>query len=425
MIGWKRATLAELASPEKYALATGPFGSAISAKNFVDHGVPVIRGSNLSLDVGVRLNDDGLAFLTEAKAATFKRSAARRGDLVFTCWGTIGQIGLIDDRAQYAQYIVSNKQMKLTPDPTKIDSVYLYYLLSSPDMVSMVTGQSIGAAVPGFNLGQLKNIAVNVPPLGVQKDVASVLVGIDDLIQNNQRRVGLLDEMARAIYREWFVNFRYPGHESVPLVDSALGPIPEGWVVSSLSSIASIALGQSPRSEFYNDAGLGKPFHQGVTDFGSHFPRTRKWCSVEGRSAVEGDILISVRAPVGRINIADTEITIGRGLSAVRAKDGRQGLLLGHIREAFAAEDSMGNDGAIFKSLGKAELSAVPVIVAPAEVADQADRILSDNLDLIRTLSDATARLVSMRDLLLPKLVTGQIDVSALDLDRVLEEAVA
>ncbi|MEP7228398.1 MAG: restriction endonuclease subunit S [Gemmatimonadales bacterium] len=195
-------TIAELASEEPYALATGPFGSAISAKNFVDHGVPVIRGSNLSLDVGTRLKDEGLAFLTEAKAAGFKRSVARRGDLVFTCWGTVGQIGLVDERSKYAEYVVSNKQMKLTPDPARVDSVFLYYLLSSPKQVRAVTGQAIGAAVPGFNLGQLKDIGVSLPPLDVQTQIAGVLNAFDDLIDNNRRRVEALEEMARAIYRE-------------------------------------------------------------------------------------------------------------------------------------------------------------------------------------------------------------------------------
>lgn len=425
MSEWRQMTIADIASPDPHALATGPFGSAISAKNFVDTGVPVIRGSNLSLDVGVRLKDDGLAFLTEAKALEFKRSVARRGDLVFTCWGTIGQIGLIDDRAGYDEYIVSNKQMKLTPDPTKVDSTFLYYLLSSPDMVRAVTGQAIGAAVPGFNLGQLRDIRVSFPSLSVQMRIGNVLSAFDDLIANNRRRVEVLEEMARAIYSEWFVKFRYPGHQGVPLVDSVLGPIPFGWNVSTLGAVADITMGQSPKSEFYNDDGIGKPFHQGVSDFGFHFPRTRKWCSVDGRSASDGDVLISVRAPVGRINIANTDITIGRGLAAVRAKDERQGLLLGHLREAFAEEDRMGNDGAIFKSLGKAEFAAIPIVSAPAPLADEADAILSENLAMTRALSESAQQLSAMRDLLLPKLVTGQIDVSTLDLDGLLEGQVA
>ena len=283
---------------------------------------------------------------------------------------------------------------------------------------TMNLGQYDGAAaVPGLNRNQLHTVPVRLPDALTQRAIASVAKAFDDLIENNRRRVAVLEEMARAVYCEWFVKFRYPGHEDVPLVDSAVGPIPEGWQASTLAAIADFTMGQSPKSEFYNDEGIGKPFHQGVADFGRHFPTTRKWCSVEGRSAVTGDVLISVRAPVGRINVADTDITIGRGLAAVRAKDGRQGLLLGHLREAFAVEDSMGNDGAIFKSLGKAEFASIPVVIPPGDVAESCNKILGENFGMIRTLSHSTQRLTALRDLLLPKLVTGQIDVSTLDLD--------
>jgi type I restriction enzyme S subunit len=267
-------------------------------------------------------------------------------------------------------------------------------------------------------------VRIGFPDLRVQQSVGEFLGALDGLIENNRRRAQVLEEMARTIYREWFVKFRYPGHESVPLVDSVLGPIPKGWAVSRLAAVASITMGQSPKSEHYNHRGIGKPFHQGVADFGSHFPTTRKWCSVDGRSAFAGDILVSVRAPVGRINMADTDMTIGRGLAAVRARDGRQALLLGRLRELFAEEDSIGNDGAIFKTLGRSEFASLPVINAPEGLSQTANEVLSDNLSMIEALTLSERRLSRMRDLLLPKLVSGQIDMASLNLDRVLEEAI-
>jgi Restriction endonuclease S subunits len=424
MNDWRPMRIAEIASPLPNSLATGPFGSAISAKHFVETGVPVLRGSNLSLDVGVRLRDEGLAFLAPDKAKEFQRSVARQGDLVFTCWGTVGQIGLVDGMARYGAYVVSNKQMKLTPDPTKVDSLYLYYLLSSPAMIQVVQGQAIGAAVPGFNLGQLREIQVRLPGLHTQRLVASLLGTFDDLIENNRRRVDALGEMAWGIYREWFVHFRYPGHENATLVDSPIGRIPAGWQPTPLVEGAQIVMGQSPKSEFYNADGIGTPFHQGVTDFGTHFPTTRKYCTVSGRSAAEGDILVSVRAPVGRLNIADTDLVIGRGLAAIRALDGRQGLLFAHLRSVFAEEDSMGG-GTIFKAIGKEELSQIRVLQVPEQIANSANDVLSAKFDMIRALTFTNRRLAAMRDLLLPKLVTGQIDVSSLYLDALVEDSVA
>ena len=211
MSEWREVAIEDLAAKSKSALATGPFGSAVSSKHFVDDGVPMIRGSNLSTDVGTRLNDDKIVLLSREVAAKFERSTVRSGDLVFTCWGTIGQIGLIDETSEHERYIVSNKQMKLTPNPDLVDSRFLYYALSSSDNLSQVQGQAIGSAVPGFNLGQLRQIRVSIPSVEAQLSITSILKSFDDLIDSNRRRIEILEEMARLLYREWFVQYRFPG----------------------------------------------------------------------------------------------------------------------------------------------------------------------------------------------------------------------
>jgi type I restriction enzyme S subunit len=185
--------LEDLASPEKAAMATGPFGSAVSSKHFVSNGVPMLRGSNLSEDVGTRLISTGLVFLPPELADSFARSTARAGDLVFTCWGTVGQIGYVENRIGYDRYIVSNKQMKFTPDITKVDPLFLYYYLSQPTMVDLVKSQAIGSTIPGFNLGQLRALPVSLPELSAQHAIAEVLGALDDKIAANTKLIMLLD----------------------------------------------------------------------------------------------------------------------------------------------------------------------------------------------------------------------------------------
>src|ERR1700730_18572891 len=143
---WTECTVNDLKSSAPNALATGPFGSAIGSRFFTDSGVPVIRGSNLSQEVGIRLIDEGLVFIDKEKAKEFSRSVAQRGDLIFTCWGTIDQVGLVDGRSRYLKYVVSNKQMKFTPDPQKADSLFLYYLFSSSAMREAILAQGIGSS---------------------------------------------------------------------------------------------------------------------------------------------------------------------------------------------------------------------------------------------------------------------------------------
>ena len=204
---WTRYTVDDLKSSAPNALATGPFGSAISSRHFTEHGIPVIRGSNLSQDVGTRLNDDGLVFVSERKAREFSRSLVKPGDLVLTCWGTIDQVGLIDDRSLFQEYVISNKQMKLTPDTRKTDSLFLYYLFSSPSVRNEILNQGIGSSVPGFNLGQLRAMTLTLPPLPEQRAIAHILGTLDDKIELNRRMNETLEEMARALFKSWFVNF--------------------------------------------------------------------------------------------------------------------------------------------------------------------------------------------------------------------------
>jgi type I restriction enzyme, S subunit len=218
--------------------------------------------------------------------------------------------------------------------------------------------------------------------------------------------------MARLLYREWFVNFRFPGHEKVPLVDSPLGPIPKGWEVRKLKDICDLTMGQSPKSEFYNEAGDGLPFHQGVSDFGDRFPTDRLFCTVEGRIAETGDILFSVRAPVGRMNIADKKIVIGRGLSAIRHKDGHQGFLWEQLRSRFIEDDMMGN-GAIFAAVTKDDMQGIELICPHSSLVPAATKYFDPISSAVGALSKQIQNLRRTRDLLLPRLLTGESHIEA------------
>ena len=262
----------------------------------------------------------------------------------------------------------------------------------------------------------LKTSKILCPAMPIQHKIAAILSAYDDLIENNTRRIKILEDMAQTLYREWFVHFRFPGHENIPMVESPLGPIPQGWKVKQLGEMCHLLMGQSPKSEFYNETGEGLPFHQGVTDFGQRFPTDRVYCTIQKRIAEVGDILFSVRAPVGRINVANKKIVIGRGLSAIRSKNGDQAFILQQLKDRFQEEDTMGS-GTIYNAITKADLLGIQLlkpaksIVAKFEEAAQPISLELANL----TMKNANLR--QTRDLLLPKLISGEIDVSELDID--------
>jgi len=270
--------------------------------------------------------------------------------------------------------------------------------------------------VPHINLDTLRHFEVKLPPLPTQRKIAAILSAYDDLIENNTRRIAILEQVAQLLYREWFVHFRFPGHESVPTANSELGPIPEGWAVTALKIICHLVAGQSPKSKFYNKTGDGLPFHQGVSDFGHLYAITRRYCTVTKRVAQEGDILFSVRAPVGRMNIADRHIVIGRGLHAIRSRTGSQTFIFLQLRERFVEEDMMGS-GTIFKAVTKEDMLNLQLLAPPDDLITEFERIARPILSETKVLTDKNAILRRTRDLLLPRLISGELDVSEQAID--------
>lgn len=424
MSEWREANLGQLAARTPNAMATGPFGSAISAKHFVDDGVPVIRGSNLSLDIGVRLRDEALAFLTPQKATSFGRSIARRGDLIFTCWGTIGQVGLVDNRAVFDQYVVSNKQMKLTPDPNQVDSLFLYYLMSSPAMVAQVQQQSIGAAVPGFNLGQLRQLRVRVPELASQRRIAAILGNLDDLIENNRRRIQILDDMAKAIYRKWFAHFGFPRNEEVEFTDSTMGPIPLGWAAVQLSDLVTTQYGYTESAQ---DEPVGPRYLRGMDINKSSFIDwgTVPYCPISDNDRARfrvhvGDVFVIRMADPGKVGICEREVdaVFASYLVRLRAVDDR--ILPYYLFFTLSDERYQGwitgaSTGATRKSISAKVMTEPTIALPPRDVQERFVAAVGPIRALLTKLLEQNRILIATRDLLLPKLLTGQVDVSSLD----------
>lgn len=294
-----------------------------------------------------------------------------------------------------------------------LDYRFLFYSLVHIGVTKQFDQYFTGATIKHLPGEKLAKVEIDIPALPIQRRIAGILSAYDELIENSQRRIKILESMARALYREWFVHFRFPGHESVPLVPSPLGVIPQGWEVRKLKEVCRLTMGQSPKSEFYNETGDGMAFHQGVTDFGDRFPSDRLFCTAEGRLADAGDILFSVRAPVGRMNIANKPIILGRGLSAIRHNQGFQAFLWEQLRNRFTKDDMMGN-GSIFASVTKDDMQGIELVCPPAYVIEAATKHFGPLHSELATLSQQIQNLRRTRDLLLPRLLSGLIGVEAI-----------
>ena len=247
---------------------------------------------------------------------------------------------------------------------------------------------------------------MSVSDIKSQARIAEILTAYDDLIENNQRRMALLADAARQIYREWFVRLHFPGHEHTCMTNG----VPDGWKKRRLDELADVTMGQSPPSSLYNEVGEGLPFHQGVGDFGDRFVTHRVFTAAKNRIAESDDILCSVRAPVGRLNVTTDKIVIGRGLAAIRSKFGQRSFLLRQLQVHFFKEDMIGA-GAIFASVSKRELFAQRMLTPHEQLISLFEEKVRPIDEQIRTLFIENHKLRAVRDLLLPRLMSGEITV--------------
>jgi type I restriction enzyme S subunit len=436
---WQRVRTADVAAH----MAAGPFGSAIGMKHFCESGVPIIRGSNLSNEVGRRLSDEGLVFLREEKAAEFTRSEAKRGDLVFTCWGTIDQVGLIDERSRYESYIVSNKQMLLSPDRKRVNSLFLYYLFSSPQSRSEILNQGIGSSVPGFNLGQLKAFEVLLPPLPEQKRIAHILGTLDDKIELNRRMNATLEAMSRAIFKSWFVDFdpvrqKAAGQQPVGMdaktaalfpdsfEDSEIGEVPMGWGVGCLSDVA-----EHPRR-----AARPREIASGTPYIGlEHMPRRcialSDWGTGDDVESNKfefqrGEILFGKLRPYfHKVGVAPVDGVCSTDIVVARPRSPKWfGFVLGHMSsDVFVAYTTAGSTGTKMPRTNWEDMARYEAVLPPDSVAEAFSDIVQGAVASTTTRTHQSRTLAALRDTLLPKLLSGEI--RSPEAEQAVEEATA
>lgn len=283
---------------------------------------------------------------------------------------------------------------------------YIYFLMRTHPYQHFIANTSTGSTVHHTSPSKIYDYRFYAPSYEEQREIAERMFAYEKIIKNNQRQIKLLEEAAQRLYKEWFVDLRFPGHENMKITDG----VPEGWKIQTLSQIADVVMGQSPKSEFYNQNGQGLPFHQGVGSYGTRFVVDKIYSTSFTRIAEAGSILFSVRAPVGRLNLTRNRVVIGRGLAAVNHRLGKQSYLFYLLKEHFFKDDVIGN-GAIFASISKDELLAQQFTIPVSNLIEQFNVIVNDMDGRIAELAEQVTLLIEARDRLLPKLMSGEIEL--------------
>ena len=307
-------------------------------------------------------------------------------------------------------YIASTKLMVIRHND-KITPQYLFYILTNDVIIRelQMIAESRSGTFPQVTFSELANFSISLPSISQQKEIVAVLKSFDSKIDLNRRINDNLEQQAQALFKSWFVNFE--PFKNGQFVDSELGKIPKGWKVGYLSEIADIIMGQSPNGSTYNENGEGIIFYQGRAEFGTRFPSIRLFTTNPTRIAPANSILISVRAPVGDINITHKECCIGRGLASAVSRTNKSAFLLYTLFSLKSDLDRFNAEGTVFGSINRKALETLKILIPTNDIISKFEAIVASMDQQILILHIESENLKILRDTLLPKLMSGERSV--------------
>ena len=345
--------------------------------------------------------DDGTLNLSELKSVDAPNSdkyLLKPNDIVFArTGGSTGRNYFYD--GSDGVFVYAGFLIKFSIDPEKVNPKYVKYYCRSKQYNDWVQSFNTGSTRGNINAQTFGNMEIPLPERKQQDYLVSILEPIDEKIKNNKQVNDNLQQQAMSLYAEMFLN----GSDS-------------NVTSGTLSDIAVITMGQSPSGSSYNEDGVGEVFYQGRAEFGFRFPKRRLFTTEPKRMAEAGDVLLSVRAPVGDLNIAYERCCIGRGLGAIHSKTGHSSFVLYTMFALRSQLDIFNGEGTVFGSINRDALNAIPIDIPPVTEIDQFEVVAHPIDELIRANYEENCRLEAIRDSLLPKLMSGEIDISAVQL---------
>jgi type I restriction enzyme S subunit len=386
MEAWGRARLGDLVETQK--------GYAFKSGWYCDTGRPIVKVSNFTHD---SVDSSNLVCIPETIAADYLKYELKCGEVVVQTVGSwptnpasvVGKCVRIPSNTAGA--LLNQNAVKLSP-ANSFDCKFLFYLLRCDDFKSYIISTAQGtASQAAITLEAIRDYEFDLPPLALQRRIAGILSAYDELIENNQRRIRILEDVARSLYREWFVHFRYPGHESIPLVDSPLGQIPQGWEVKKLGDVLELNYGKALKKEDRLDGDVPVFGSSGI--IGEH-----------DTALVKGPgIVVGRKGNVGSVFWCDEDFFVIDTAYFVTAK-----LSLRFLYYDLQTKNFINNDAAV-PGLSRHQAYSLETVVPPAPLLERFCQLAESFERQVSTLRKQTQNLRRTRDLLLPRLLSGQI----------------
>mgnify|MGYP001090240783 CR=1 FL=1 len=411
---WKHYKMDELIEE----ISMGPFGSDVKKEFYVDNGVPILNGSNLQ---GFKLQEDSFGYLTKEKADSLKKCNAHRGDIIVTHRGTLGQIVYVPVDSKYDRYVISQSQFRFRCKADLVDVQYLVYYFHTREGQYKILANASQVGVPALAraTSTFRLIDIKLPPLDDQRRIASILSSLDRKIELNNKINADLEEMAQAIFKNWFVDFEpFKGGK---FVDSELGMIPEGWKVGRADDFYQINIGKTPpRKEnkwfstnpadkiWVSIANMG---NSGIFISDSSEYLTKE--AVDRHNIImvpRNTILLSFKLTVGRVAIADKELTTNEAIARFILSDDKYMEYLYLYLKNFDY-NSLGSTSSIATAVNSKTIKGMQMLQPSDKIIDAFHIQVNPIFEKIRSLTKENSRLSLLRDTLLPRLMSGELEI--------------
>ena len=388
-------------------IAMGPFGSNIKVSCFVDSGVPVLNGSNLE---GFSLSEKTFRYVTREKADSLNKANAHRGDIVITHRGTLGQIVFIPQDSKYDRYVISQSQFRVRCNDKVLPEYLVYYFHTPIGQHKLLSNASqVGVPALARPSSTFQQIEVVLPELSIQKCVVEIISTIQKKIVNNQELNDNLEQQAQSYFQELFVDNADPE-----------------WTTGTISDLGTVVGGSTPskaKPEYYTESGIAwitpKDLSINKSKFVSHGENDITELGLKNSSAAimpEGTVLFSSRAPIGYIAIAAGEVTTNQGFKSVVPKpEIGTPFVYFFLKNTLPVIEGMAS-GSTFKEVSGSTMKNVPAVIPDAETLAKFSDFCAPIFAQQRILEEQNQSLATLRDNLLPKLMSGEIDVSAVQL---------
>ena len=371
-------------------LKTGPFGTQFSASEYVSEGIPVINVKNIGYG---SIIEKGLDHVSKNTLERLSEHKLKEGDIVFGRKGSVDRHCLI--RREQNGWMQGSDCIRVRFTDASVYSEFVSYYLLTDAVKMKINNSAVGSTMASLNTDILGDIDIILPDYAEQKSIALTLGIIDKKIKNNNRINDYLCSQIQFLFSYLF----------------NLSNAPKSWDKGVLSDIANITMGQSPSGDSYNIIGKGCPFYQGSTDFGAIFPTMRMYTDKPSRYAKVLDTLLSVRAPVGSLNIAYENCCIGRGLASIHGKYDNNTFVRYLLKNNRWYFDNINNSGTTFGSITKNYLFEMPITIPDGKLVSMFEQKSSLIEQQIYKNEQQIRELSNLRDWLLPMLMNGQATI--------------